>query len=445
MILRYSRPEMARLWTDEARLARWLEVECAHLEALEDIGLAPRGGAARVRATTPLDVERVAEIERRVKHDVIAFLSVVEESAGASARLIHRGLTSSDVVDTALSMTLRDSADILIGGCETLCAALAERVEEHRQTVMMGRTHGMHAEPTTFGLVLAGHLAEIARGRDRLRAAREEIAVGKLSGAVGTYAESAPAIETVALAKLGLRPETVATQIVPRDRHAAFFQACALLATGIERLALTIRHLQRSEVGEVSEAFAEGQRGSSAMPHKRNPVLSENVTGLARLVRAYAMAAMEDVALWHERDISHSSAERAIAPDATITLDFMIARTTDIVCGLVVNTERMRTRVEETRRLVYSGRVLLALVDAGLARQAAHGLVQLHAMEAQDSGGDLREEILADEAITSLVPRDRIERCFDAEANFRHVDRIIDRCIAATMPSHTASGAMKPR
>ena len=436
MIPRYARPAMVALWTEEARLARWLAVECAHLRALETLGLAPAGSADHVQATARVTPARVAEIEAETRHDVIAFLTAVEESVGEPARLLHRGLTSSDVLDTALALTLRDAADLLLQGLRGLCRAVAEQAQRHRLTFTVGRSHGMHAEPTTFGVVLAGHLAEFTRTFEQLQRARTAIAFGSLSGAVGTYAQTPPEAERIALAALDLAIETVPTQVVPRDRHASYFQALAAAATAIDRLATNLRHLQRSEVAEVSEAFAPGQKGSSAMPHKKNPILSENLCGLARVVRGYAAMAEENVVLWHERDISHSSVERFAGPDATVTLDFMLHRATGLVRGLVVDVARMRSRVDAAAGSILSGNVLLALVDAGMPRQHAYVVVQRAALatETPDASANLRARLGADLEVTSRLDPAALDRCFDLGHHLRHADAILDRALAVAAP-----------
>ena len=432
MISRYAPPELASLWENAARYATWLEVELAACEAMEAEGLVPKGIAASIRAKNlSLDAERIDTIERTTKHDVIAFLTHVEELAGEDARWLHLGMTSSDVLDTAFAMLLVRATDLLKTRLDRLIEALARRAEEHKKTPMIGRSHGIHAEPITFGVAIAGHLAEMKRGRARLAAAREEIAVGKIAGAVGTYAHLSPSIEASALASLGLRPEIVATQIVPRDRHAAFFAALALIAAGIERLATNVRHWQRTELGEAEERFTTGQKGSSAMPHKRNPILSENLCGLARVVRAAVTPALENVALWHERDISHSSVERMIAPDATATLGFMLDRATGLVDGLVVYPEAMKRNLDITGELYFSEGVLLALVHHGLPRQGAYVLVQRCAMKAIEGKGRFRDNLAADQDIAAVLSADELARCFDLEHALAHAAAIVDRAISA--------------
>ncbi|MDI3284864.1 adenylosuccinate lyase [Polyangium sp. 15x6] len=432
MIPRYTPPAFAALWSSETRYAVWLDVELAACEAMEAEGLVPVGVARALRdKNLALDPARIEEIERTVKHDVIAFLTHVEELAGPDARWLHRGMTSSDVLDTSLAVLLVRAGDLLLERLDGLVVALSRRADEHRRTPMIGRSHGMHAEPITFGLALAGHLAEMKRGRARLREARSEIAVGKISGAVGTYAHLSPKIEAEALAALGLRPETVATQVVPRDRHAAFFNALALVAAGIERLATNVRHWQRTEVAEAEEAFTKGQKGSSAMPHKRNPILSENLCGLARIVRAAAIPALEDVVLWHERDISHSSVERMIAPDATTTLGFMLERTTSLVEGLVVREDNLRKNLSLSGGLFFSEGVLLALVSYGLPRQEAYVLVQRNAMKALAGEGTFRDLLAADPDVNARLSSAELDRCFDLDHALSHVSGIVDRAIAA--------------
>ncbi len=430
MIPRYTPSDFAQLWSNDARYAAWLEVELAACEAMEGAGLVPVGTAATLRAMgLKLDAARIDEIEQTTRHDVIAFLTHVEELAGPSARWLHRGMTSSDVLDTSFAMLLARACDMLLARFGKLTAALARRADEHRHTVMIGRSHGIHAEPVTFGLVMAGHHAEACRAKARLEAARKEIAVGKLAGAVGTYAHLDPEVERRALASLGLEPETVSTQVVARDRHAALFAALALGATAIERIATNVRHWQRTEVGEAEEKFGKGQKGSSAMPHKRNPILSENLCGLARLVRAAVVPALEDVSLWHERDISHSSVERMIAPDATSTLGFMLDRGARLVDELVVYPERMRANLERTGGLYFSEALLLALVDKGQARQAAYVMVQRNAMKAIEGSGTFRENLERDDQVVKLLGKDGIARCFDLQHALRHVDGIIDRSL----------------
>ncbi|GAC1540119.1 MAG: adenylosuccinate lyase [Polyangiales bacterium] len=432
MIPRYTPADLLELWSPARRFATWLEVELAACEAMERAGVVPVGVAATIRAKKlALDPDRIDAIESTVKHDVIAFLTHVEELAGAEARWLHRGMTSSDVLDSALAILLRDALDAMMPRLDRLLAALANRARQHAHTVMIGRSHGIHAEPITFGLALAGHHAELARGRARLLAAREDIAVGKIAGAVGTYAHLSPAIEADALGKLGLRAETVSTQVVGRDRHAAYFTALAVVAAGIERLAINVRHWQRTEVAEAEEKFTVGQKGSSAMPHKRNPILSENLCGLARIVRAAALPALENVALWHERDISHSSVERMIAPDATSTLACMLDRAASLVEGLVVYDENMRRNLELTGGLFFSEGVLLELVGKGVARQEAYVWVQRNAMRAARREIGFLDALTADPDVSAKLDAEELRRCFDLSHVLRHVDAILDRALSA--------------
>jgi len=431
MIPRYTPKDFAELWSSDRRYQVWLEVELAACEAMEEAGLVPKGTASRIRdKKLVLDAARIEEIEKTTKHDVIAFLTHVEELAGADARWLHRGMTSSDVLDTSFAMLLRDATDKLVVRTEALVQALAKRAREHAKTPMIGRSHGIFAEPVTFGIALAGHAAEIRRGKERLERARQAIAFGKIAGAVGTYAHLSPAIEKKALGALGLSPETVSTQIVPRDRHAELFCAMALVAAGIERLATNVRHWQRSEVGEAEEAFTVGQKGSSAMPHKRNPILSENLCGLARIVRAACIPALENVALWHERDISHSSAERMVAPDATTTLAFMLDRSKGLVEGLVVYGDRLKQNLDRAAELYFSEAVLLALVEAGMGRQDAYVLVQRNAMKAWHGEGRFRDNLAADADVSSKITKDKLAELFDIEHALRFAPEIVERALA---------------
>ncbi len=433
MITRYSRPEILALWTDEARFASWLEVECVALEGMESVGLVPSGSAAIVRKKAKIDVARISEIERESKHDVIAFLSQIQESVNdPAAGFLHRGMTSNDLLDTGFAIVLGKAGALILGGCDKLSAGLAKRAREFKDTHCIARTHGIHAEPTTFGLKLAGWHAELARARTRFVAALEEVKVGKLSGAVGTYSSLPPEVEKFVFAKLGLGVDTVPTQVVARDRHAAFFAALAGIATAIERWCVEIRHLQRTEVREVEEPFSHGQKGSSAMPHKKNPILCENLCGLARLVRGYAQAASENVVLWHERDISHSSVERVIAPDATILVDFMLDRFAGVVSGMNVSPERMKQNLELTGGLTFSSSVLTALIERGMPRDVAYELVQRHAMASWNENGkkdckSFKERLLQDAAVTAVVPAKDLDGLFDAGAMLKHVDVIFKR------------------
>ena len=427
MIPRYSRPEMARIWEPEAKFGIWLKIETYAAQAMAELGLIPKHAADAVRKRGGFDAARIDQIEREVKHDVIAFLTSVSEHVGPEARFLHAGLTSSDVLDTCFNVQLVQAADLLIADVDALLAALKARAFEFKDTLTVGRSHGVHAEPTTFGLKLATAYAEFARARERLVRAREEVATCAISGAVGTFAHVDPRVEAYVAKKLGLTPEPISTQVIPRDRHAAYFATLAVVASSIERLATEIRHLQRTEVLEAEEYFSEGQKGSSAMPHKRNPVLSENLTGLARVVRAYAQPALEDVALWHERDISHSSVERVVGPDATIALDFALVRLTGIIKGLVVYPERMRANLKRLGGLIHSQRVLLALTEAGVPREEAYRMVQRNAMKVWDTGADFQATLLADKDVTKALSPDEIKAQFDLGYHTKHVDTIFAR------------------
>jgi len=428
MIPRYTPAELATLWSDATRYQTWLEVERAACAAMEQENLVPAGIAESIRRRgLRLDPSRIEEIERITRHDVIAFLTHVEELVGPDARWLHRGLTSSDVLDTSFALLLVRATRAIEARLAKLVEALGRRALEHAKTPMIGRSHGIHAEPITFGLALAGHLSEMKRAAARLATAEHEIAVGKMAGAVGTYAHLSPALEERALAALGLAPETVSTQVVARDRHAAYFAALAVVAAGVERLATNIRHWQRTEVSEAEERFGQGQKGSSAMPHKRNPILSENLCGLARMVRAYAVPALENVALWHERDISHSSAERMIAPDATATLAFMLERAAAIVDGLVVYPEHLQNNLARTGGLFFSEAVLLMLVEKGMARQKAYEIVQRSAMKAIAGQGAFQANLEADPEVTAHVSARELAQCFDLGHALRYVDELIAR------------------
>jgi len=432
MIDRYSRPDFAALWSDASRFALWLEIELAVCKAMEARGTVPAGtaDAIRARAAGKLDPARILTIEATTRHDVIAFLTHVEELAGEPARWLHLGMTSSDVLDTALALQTTRALDRILTGVDELRASLATRAREHARTPTIGRSHGIHAEPITAGLVFARWHAEVGRARARLARARDAIAVGKIAGAVGVYGNLEPEIEAAALGALGLRGETVATQIVARDRHAEVLTALALLGTAIEQIALGVRHWQRTEVGEAEEGFGQGQKGSSAMPHKKNPILSENLCGLARLLRAYAGAGLEDVALWHERDISHSSVERVAMPDATILADFMLARTTGLVKGLVVHPERMRQNLDRSGGLYFSEAILLALVQKGLPRQRAYEMVQRCALTAHAGGGRFRDLLGADPDVSKYLTAAELDACFDLDHHLRHAGLILERALA---------------
>jgi adenylosuccinate lyase len=429
VIARYSRPAMKRIWSDENRLARWLDVELAALDAWAEIGVVPRDAAeaARARAVPP-SPERVAEIEEVTHHDVAAFVDAVAAELGEEGRWLHYGLTSSDVLDTALALQAREACLLILGGLEQAFVVVVRRAEEHRDTVMVGRTHGVHAEPITFGAKLAGWAFELERCSDRVERALAGIVIGKLSGAVGVYGGGDPEVERIACAHLGLMPEPAATQVVPRDRHAELLSALALCAASLERFATEIRHLARTEVCEVQEPFGTGQKGSSAMPHKRNPVVAERICGLARVVRAAATVGLENVPLWHERDISHSSAERVVIPDAFLALDYMLDRFTWLVDGLVVDADRMRANLESSHGLVFSQRVLSALVADGLARDEAYRLVQRHAMQAWEEGFEFRELVEADPDIAPHLD----PSTFDLADALKHVDAIFERLSALT-------------
>ena len=427
MIPRYSRPEMARIWEPETKFRIWLKIETYAAEAMAELGLIPKHAAEAVRKRGGFDIARIDAIEREVKHDVIAFLTSVAEHVGPEARFLHLGLTSSDVLDTCFNVQLVEAADLLIADIDALLAALKTRAFEHKDTLTVGRSHGVHAEPTTFGLKLAVAYAEFSRARERMVRAREEVGTCAISGAVGTFAHVDPRVEAYVAKKLGLRPEPISTQVVPRDRHAAYFATLAVVASSVERLATEIRHLQRTEVLEAEEYFSEGQKGSSAMPHKRNPVLSENLTGLARVVRGYAAPALEDVALWHERDISHSSVERVIGPDATIALDFALHRLTGIVKHLLIYPERMRANLDRLGGLIHSQRVLLALTAVGVPREEAYRIVQRNAMKVWEQGADFLEALLADKDVTKALSAEEIRAQFDLAYHTKHVDTIFAR------------------
>ena len=423
MIDRYTRPEMGALWTDEHKFQTWLDVELAACAAMARAGLIPRQDWAAIRRRAGFDVKRIRKIEAEVRHDVIAFLTNVAERVGPAARHVHKGLTSSDVVDTALSVNLVKAADLLLADVDRVRAAAARLAEKHAFTPMIGRSHGIHAEPTTFGLKMALMFDEFGRARARLAAARETVRVGKLSGAVGTHAHLDPKIEAAACRQLGLRPAAISTQILQRDRHAEFAAVLALVGASVERWAQEFRHLQRTEVGEVEEFFGRGQKGSSAMPHKKNPVVGEQLCGLARVLRGHALAAMENVALWHERDISHSSAERIILPDATILLDYMLDKLAALTAGLKVDAARMRANLDLTHGLIHSQQVLLLLVEKGLAREAAYRWVQRNALEAWRTGQPLLALVAADKDIATTATRRELAACFDLKRHFRDVKR----------------------
>ncbi len=437
MIPRYTRPDMARIWAPETRFRIWFEIEAHAASAMAELGLIPKAAAETIwdkGSKAVFDVARIGAIEREVKHDVIAFLTHLAEHVGPDARFVHMGLTSSDILDTAFNVQLGRAADLLRADLDSLLGALKRRAYEHKLTATVGRSHGIHAEPTTFGLKLAYAHAEFQRAKERLAHAREEVATCGISGAVGTFGNVDPRVEAYVAAKMGLRPEPVSTQVVPRDRHAMYFATLAVIASSLERLAIEIRHLQRTEVLEAEEFFSEGQKGSSAMPHKRNPVLTENITGLARMVRAYALPALENVALWHERDISHSSVERMIGPDATVTLDFALARMADVIENLVVHPENMAKNLDRLGGLVHSQRVLLALVDKGLAREDAYRLVQRNAMRAWQGDSDFLALLKADPEVAKALSPAELEPLFDLAYHTKHVDTIFARVFEVPDP-----------
>ncbi|MED5365830.1 MAG: adenylosuccinate lyase [Pseudomonadota bacterium] len=431
MIPRYSRPEMAAIWTPENKFKIWFEIEAHACDAQAELGVIPKAAAAAVWERGAFEVARIDAIEREVKHDVIAFLTNLAEHIGEEARFVHQGMTSSDVLDTCLAVQLTQASDILLADLDALLAALERRAREHKVTPTVGRSHGIHAEPVTFGLKLAGYHAEFARNRARLAAARAEIATCAISGAVGTFANIDPRVEAHVAAQLGLTVEPVSTQIIPRDRHAMFFATLAVIASSIERLATEIRHLQRSEVREAEEFFSEGQKGSSAMPHKRNPVLTENLTGLARLVHMAVNPALENVATWHERDISHSSVERMIGPDATVTLDFALARLTGVIEKLTVYPENMRANMDSLGGLIHSQRILLALTQAGMSREDAYQAVQRCAMPVWLEGADFLTNLRGDAAVTAHLSDDELAALFDLAYHTKHVDTIFARVFGA--------------
>ncbi|MEB3883265.1 adenylosuccinate lyase [Lyngbya sp. CCY1209] len=428
MIERYTLPEMGDLWTDTYKLKTWLRVEIAACEAQAELGYIPMEAVEEIKAKANFDPDRVLEIEAEVRHDVIAFLTNVNEYVGDAGRYIHLGLTSSDVLDTALALQLVASTDLLLEQVESLAQAIRYQAQQHRNTVMIGRSHGIHAEPITFGFKLAGWLAEVCRNRERLVHLRQQIAVGKISGAVGTYANVDPRVEAIACQKLELQPDTASTQVISRDRHAEYVQTLALLAASIERFAVEIRNLQRTDVLEVEEYFARGQKGSSAMPHKRNPIRSERLTGLARVVRGHAIAALENVALWHERDISHSSVERMILPDASIVTHFMLVEITNLVKNLLVYPENMKRNMNLYGGVVFSQRVLLTLVEKGMNREEAYRVVQSCAHQAWNTtDGDFHGLITQDQTVKNYLSPEEIEACFDPQHHLKHLDEIYQR------------------
>lgn len=427
MISRYTREEMAAIWKPENKFKIWLEIELLALEAWAELGVVDKSIPPRVREKANFDIERIDEIEREVKHDVIAFLTSVNEFVGEEGRLLHKGMTSSDVLDTCFSYQLKQAGEILLEGMDRVLKAFKERALEHKDTIRIGRSHGIHGEPVTFGLTLALFYDEFQRNRKRLLDAIDEVSVGQISGAMGTFANVEPFVEEFVCKKMGLKPAKVSTQVIQRDHYAAFFNTLALIASSIEKVAVEIRHLQRTEVYEAEEFFSKGQKGSSAMPHKRNPVLTENLTGLARMVRSYALPAMENVALWHERDISHSSAERMIGPDATVTLDFMLHRLAGVIEKLVVYPENMMKNLNIHKGLYNSQRILLALTEKGVSREDSYRLVQRNAMKVWEEGKDFLEELSNDTDVTSKLSVDELKGLFDLSYHTKHVDTIFKR------------------
>lgn len=431
MIPRYTRPDMGQIWDNDHKFAIMLEIETLAAEAMEQVGVIPAGVAAALRARGQFNAERIWEIEREVKHDVIAFLTNVAEYVGDEARFMHQGMTSSDVLDTTFSIQLRDAANLLLEGIDKILTALRQKILAHKHTLCIGRSHGIHAEPTSFGVKLAGHYAAFARAQARLKLAQREISVCAISGAVGTYATVSPEIENYVAQKLGLTPETVSTQIIPRDRHAVFFSILGVIASSIENFAIEIRHLQRTEVREVEEFFSEKQKGSSAMPHKRNPILTENLTGLARIVRAAVTPALENVALWHERDISHSAVERVMAPDTCIALDFALNRLADVIENLLIYPDRMMHNLESMGGLVFSQRSLLALTQVGVSREDSYRIIQRNAMEVWKSSGrkTLRALLEADPEVVGKLTQSDFEKIFDYKPYLCHADFIIEKAL----------------
>ena len=427
MIDRYTRPEMGAIWTEENRFKAWLEVEILACEAWAELGEIPKDDVKKLRENASFDINRIKEIEEETRHDVVAFTRAVSETLGEERKWVHYGLTSTDVVDTALSYVLKQANEILLKDLENFVEILTNKAKEHKYTVMMGRTHGVHAEPTTFGLKLALWLEEMKRNLERFKMASRDVEFGKISGAVGTYANIDPFVESYVCEKLGLKPAPISTQTLQRDRHAFYMGTLALIATSIEKFAVEIRGLQKSETREVEEFFAKGQKGSSAMPHKRNPIGSENMTGMARVIRGYMTTAYENVPLWHERDISHSSAERIILPDATIALNYMLNRFGNIVKNLTVYPENMKRNMDRTLGLIYSQRVLLALIDKGMSREEAYDTVQPRAMEAWEKQVQFRSLIESDEKIAGLLSEAEIDDCFDYNYHIKHVDMIFER------------------
>jgi len=427
MITRYTRPEMGQIWSDENRYRKWLEVELAACEAMTEEGIVPLEAMQTIREKADFSVDRILEIEKETRHDVIAFITNLEENIGHDSRYVHLGLTSSDILDTSFALLLKDALDMIIDDVKGIMEVIKERAFEHKYTVMIGRSHGIHAEPITFGLKLAVWYSEMNRNIKRLTEALEVIGYGKLSGAVGTFANVSPEVEALTMKKLGLKPAEISTQIVQRDRHAQYFTALAILAGTMEKISFEIRHLQRTEVLEVEEPFAKGQKGSSAMPHKKNPIGAENICGLARVVRSNCLAAMENIPLWHERDISHSSVERIIAPDSTILVDYMLHRLCGILKGLVVHSDRMMENLNRTKGLIFSQQILIALAKKGVTRQDAYVMVQKNALQVWENDADFKTLILNDKNIGKFLDRDEIEELFNIDFHLKHVDTIFER------------------
>ncbi|MGA2090917.1 MAG: adenylosuccinate lyase [Endomicrobiales bacterium] len=428
MIQRYTRPEMARIWSDENRLRTMLEVEILAAEAMVALGQVPQSAVTTIRKKARIDAVRIAEIEQTVKHDVIAFLTQVGETVGPSARFLHLGMTSSDVLDTAMGVQMKESCMLLLTGIHALRQTVKKLARKYKNTPMMGRTHGVHAEPITFGFKMASWYSEVGRLENLMRATLDSVSYGKISGAVGTFAHLSPRVEEYVCKKLKLHPETVSTQIIPRDRHAMYLSTLALIGSSLEKFAVEIRHLQRTEVHEAEEPFTQGQKGSSAMPHKRNPIMSENICGLARLLRGFALTGMEDIALWHERDISHSSVERVVMPDASIALDFILARMNRVLSGLVVYPRNMQANLEKSQDVIFSGSLLLALVDKGLSREEAYALVQKAAFESRDTAISFEASAARSPGIARYLKPAEIKRCCDIRTHFSNIDFIFKRC-----------------
>ena len=427
MIPRYTRPEMGRIWTDENNFEKWLQIEILACEALAEMGEIPPEALREIKEKARFDINRIAELEKVTKHDVVAFLTAVGENVGEASRYIHFGLTSSDILDTSLALLLKEASELIVEDIHKLLSVLKEKAFTYRDTMMIGRSHGIHAEPITFGLKMALWYDEMRRNLTRMERAKEAVSYGKISGAVGTFANVPPAVEEYVCRNCGLKPARISTQIIQRDHHAEFFTTLAVIASSIEKFALEIRHLQRTEVLEAEEFFTKGQKGSSAMPHKRNPILSENLCGLARMVRANSLAALENIPLWHERDISHSSVERVIAPDSTILLDYMLYRVTNIIDNLLVYPENMLKNLERTGGLIFSERLMLELTKRKISREDAYSLVQRNAMRVWEEGKDFKQEVLKDTEITKVLGRGEIEECFDLRGHLGHVEEIFKR------------------